>query len=68
MERHHLHAESQKKTGRIEKGNTDVPTYFPDVALPEPEEDWDAEALSVPRIGVQPRDIAGIGYIKNTMG
>ncbi|XP_067941092.1 uncharacterized protein [Watersipora subatra] len=49
------------------KGNTDVPTYFPDVGIPESTEDWDAE-VSVPRIGVQARDVAGIGYHKPLVG
>ena len=49
------------------KGNTDVPTYFPDVALPDNEENWDEEA-SVARIGVQARDLAGLDYYKNMVG
>ena len=50
------------------KGNTDVPTYFPEVpAFSDSGEDWDAE-LATSRIGVQARDIAGIGYSKSLAG
>lgn len=52
------------------KGNTDVPTYFPDIVLPEDfeEENWD-DGPSLPvRIGVSAREMAGLDYIKDLSG
>ncbi|XP_013390326.1 uncharacterized protein LOC106158771 [Lingula anatina] len=62
--------EKEEDEGAYFKGNTSVPTYFPEWDRPEPTEDWDAETPGIPRIGVDPKELNNPTrtYIKDLVG
>ncbi|CAH1774671.1 unnamed protein product [Owenia fusiformis] len=69
LEQEILYNQSKNEEGTYFKGNTAVPSYFPDWQPPASSEDWDSETPSVVRIGVDPKQINPNGLMfKDTSG